>query len=56
MKPLWMVPLAAALLVGCSEEKAPEPVRPALFVVVQPELTEHFGRFAGREKEAACGR
>ena len=47
MKPLWMVPLAAALLVGCSEEKAPEPVRPALFVVVQPELTEHFGRFAG---------
>ena len=47
MKPLWMVPLAAALLVGCSEEKAPEPVRPALFVVVQPELREHFGRFAG---------
>jgi membrane fusion protein, multidrug efflux system len=47
MKPLWIVPLAAALLVGCSEEKAPEPLRPALFVVVQPELTEHFGRFAG---------
>ena len=47
MKPFWIVPLAAALLVGCSEEKAPEPVRPALYVVAEPQLTEHFGRFAG---------
>lgn len=47
MKRLWIVPFAAALLVGCSEEKPPQAVRPALYVVVQPERSEHLGRFAG---------
>ena len=44
---LWTVPLAALLLAGCSEKKAPEPVRPALYVVAQPMLSDNLGRFAG---------
>ena len=44
--PLWLLPLAA-LLLGCSEKEAPEPIRPALYVVAQPLLIDHLGRFAG---------
>lgn len=47
MRRIWIMPLAAALLIGCSEEKIPEPARPALYVVAQPELAQHLGRFAG---------
>ncbi|MFJ7885672.1 efflux RND transporter periplasmic adaptor subunit [Pseudomonas sp. NPDC096917] len=47
MSRLWIVPLAAALLLGCSEKKPPEPVRPVLFVVATPELAQNLGRFAG---------
>lgn len=44
---LWIAPLAAALLLGCSEKTPPEPLRPALYVVAQPELAQNLGRFAG---------
>ena len=44
--PLWLLPLAA-LLLGCSEKEAPEPIRPALYVVAQPLLIDNLGRFAG---------
>ena len=44
--PLWLLPLAAILL-GCSEKEAPEPVRPALYVVAHPLLIDNLGRFAG---------
>ena len=47
MKHLWIVPLAAAWLVGCSEKVPPEPTRPVLYVVAQPEFSESLGRFAG---------
>ena len=48
IKRMGLLPLAAALLlVGCSEKKPPEPVRPALYVVAQPELAQNLGRFAG---------
>ena len=47
MRRLWMMPLAAALLAGCSEKQPPEPIRPALYVVAQPELAQDLGRFAG---------
>lgn len=48
MSRLWIAPLAALLLIGCSEEKkAPEPVRPVLYVVVKPDMTQQLGRFAG---------
>ena len=42
-----MLPLAALMLLGCSEEKTPEPTRPVLYVVVQPTLAQQLGRFAG---------
>ena len=44
---LGILPLTAALLLGCSEKKPPEPVRPALYIVVQPQLADQLGRFAG---------
>jgi RND family efflux transporter MFP subunit len=48
MNRLWIAPFAALLLLGCSEKKPPEPpVRPVLYVVVKPDLTQHLGRFAG---------
>ena len=47
MNRLWMMPLAAAMLVACSEPTPPEPVRPALYVVAKPELAQDLGRFAG---------
>ena len=42
-----MMPLAAAMLMGCSEKQPPEPVRPALYVIARPELVQDLGRFAG---------
>lgn len=48
MNRLWIAPFAALLLLGCSEKKPPEPpIRPVLYVVVKPDLTQHLGRFAG---------
>ncbi|MQT71386.1 biotin/lipoyl-binding protein, partial [Pseudomonas sp. FSL R10-0071] len=48
MNRLWIAPFAALLLLGCSEKKPPEPlVRPVLYVVAKPDLTQHLGRFAG---------
>lgn len=47
MKRVWIVPLTAALLVGCSQEQPPEPIRPALYVVAQPQLAQNLGRYAG---------
>lgn len=45
---LWLAPLAGALLLGCTEEHAePLPVRPALYVVAQPQTSDQLGRFAG---------
>jgi len=47
MRHFWVMPLAAAMLLGCSEKRPPEPVRPVLYVVAQPELAQNLGRFAG---------
>ena len=47
MRRLWLIPLAAAMLMACSEPQPPEPVRPALYVVAKPELAQDLGRFAG---------
>ena len=48
MNRLWIAPFAAVLLLGCSEKKPPEqPVRPVLYVVAKPDLTQKLGRFAG---------
>ena len=47
MKSVWIVPFVAAWLVGCSEKVPPEPIRPVLYIVAQPEFAESLGRFAG---------
>jgi len=48
MNRLWIAPFAALFLFGCSEKKSPEPpVRPVLYVLAKPDLTQHLGRFAG---------
>ncbi|OCT22569.1 efflux RND transporter periplasmic adaptor subunit [Pseudomonas putida] len=48
MKPVLILAGALVLLVGCqSDEDTPEPVRPVLSVVVEPQLQDQLGRFAG---------
>lgn len=48
MKPWLTLMCAGLLLAGCSkEEQPPEPVRPVLSVVSQPQLQARLGRFAG---------
>ncbi|MBA5705749.1 efflux RND transporter periplasmic adaptor subunit [Pseudomonas fulva] len=48
MKPWLTLMCAGVLLVGCGkQEQPPEPVRPVLSVVVQPQLQARLGRFAG---------
>ncbi|UVJ43883.1 efflux RND transporter periplasmic adaptor subunit [Pseudomonas sp. LS1212] len=48
MKHLPMLVLCGLVLAACSEQEAPaEPVRPVLFVTVQQQSQEQFGRFAG---------
>ena len=48
MKALMTIVAAALLLTGCGDEKEqPEPIRPVLFSVVQPQDQTQLGRFAG---------
>ncbi|MFQ6574796.1 efflux RND transporter periplasmic adaptor subunit [Pseudomonas sp. UM16] len=48
MKPLVLVIGSALLLAGCGKEaSAPEPVRPVLSVIVEPQVQASLGRFAG---------
>ncbi|MBC3423221.1 MULTISPECIES: efflux RND transporter periplasmic adaptor subunit [unclassified Pseudomonas] len=48
MKPLLVLLAAAALLPGCKgDEPAPEPVRPVLSTLVEPQTQSQLGRFAG---------
>lgn len=48
MKRFSAVLLSGLLLSGCGKEEPPaEPVRPVLFVEVQPQAQENLGRFAG---------
>lgn len=48
MKALTLMLCSALFLAGCGKEaQAPEPVRPVLSVVVQPQMQEQLGRFAG---------
>lgn len=48
MKPLLVLLAAAALLPGCNgDEPAPEPVRPVLSTLVEPQTQSQLGRFAG---------
>lgn len=48
MKRLLVLMAAGLLLAGCGkDEEPPEPVRPVLFVTVQPQSEQSLGRFAG---------
>lgn len=48
MKPLLVLLAAATLLPGCKgDEPAPEPVRPVLSTLVEPQMQSQLGRFAG---------
>lgn len=48
MKPLLTILSASLLLAACGgEEAAPEPVRPVLSTLVQPQVHAQLGRFAG---------